>query len=52
MRWVPVLEMAVTVGVVAAAVTIGSNPSVTGQARTTFTAPLTGELECRAMALS
>lgn len=52
MRWVSVVKMAVTAGVVAAAVTIGSNPSLTGQARTTFTAPLTGQLEFRAVALS
>lgn len=34
MRWVSVFKMAVIAGVVAAAVTIASNPSVTGQART------------------
>lgn len=34
MRWVSVLKVSVIAGVVAAAVTIASNPSVTGQART------------------
>lgn len=34
MRWMSVLKVSVVVGVVAAAVTIASNPSVTGQART------------------
>lgn len=34
MRWASVLKMAVIAGVVAAAVTIASNPSVTGQSRT------------------
>ena len=34
MRWASVLKMAVIAGAVAAAVTIASNPSVTGQSRT------------------
>jgi hypothetical protein len=43
MRWASVLKMAVIAGVVAAAVTMASNPSVTGQARTPGVPRLNGK---------
>jgi hypothetical protein len=43
MRWVSVLKAAVIAGVVAAAVTIASNPSVTGQTRTSGIPRLNGK---------
>ncbi|MSO61472.1 MAG: hypothetical protein EXQ50_05175 [Acidobacteria bacterium] len=43
MRWMSVLKVSVVAGVVAAAVTIASNPSVTGQARTPGVPRLNGK---------